>query len=443
MEKTGNRPLTMAFYGPGGFVPAYKQAVAFAGDDGQVATLPDIIVARCKTDVNAVAWTRYFTTMSAEYVGLSKGGSPIVIVAHNCGPMATLDGILKAYGFQFNDKTGNTRGGRITNAEFHALESGKYGDVDVIDLEAEWRLRDYTFSGHAVTSLEIKRDPLMQARLGFAWRDYVGRHENFARAWERKRGEANLRPCIMSIEDANGAHYSTEIIFNHWMKKSPGHALAHLLSIGQLMTDHHQYDSPETGRCENRTSLACDTSCHGWNDGVRLAAMRADEATDIHPGFDFDKVLRERPEALFRPNPGGSRKETGGMHHLIQRGKRFFAERPKQGDCMDTGTAKYPVGKMERINGRSTAFRDQEVFRTTIGGYHGFVKYGLREVFRMAPPGANAYTLGEFEIESVNGNPTHHVAPITFYKAEIDNSQRVLTPEEVYRSYDLMLALTE
>ncbi|MEK7512280.1 MAG: hypothetical protein AAB575_04705, partial [Patescibacteria group bacterium] len=149
--KMRKRFSAMAFYNPNGFVPAFKQAKAFAGKDGRVATLPDILEARLATKPGEYPWESYFTTMSAEYVGLSKAGNPIAIVAHGVGPMSTLDGVLVAYSHEFNDKERNQRGGRISQEEFLKLESGAYGEVTIVDLVATWNRRIYQFSNHAIT----------------------------------------------------------------------------------------------------------------------------------------------------------------------------------------------------------------------------------------------------------------------------------------------------
>lgn len=125
----------MGFYHQDGFVSAWNQAKKFAQDDGKIATLPDIVEARLATYPNSVAWSNYYTTMTAEYFGLSRGGNKILIVAHSVGPMSTLDGVLKAYGFEFKDKDRNRRGGRIARSEFLKLESGYYGKVEVVEFE--------------------------------------------------------------------------------------------------------------------------------------------------------------------------------------------------------------------------------------------------------------------------------------------------------------------
>lgn len=136
----------MAFYHEDGFVPAWKQAARFAGDNGRIATLPDVIDARINSGDEEVPWGMYFTTLSAEYLGYSKGGNHILIVAHGVGPMSTMDGIVEAYSFQFKDQTRDRRGGRITKEQFADLESGKYGEVNIVDFDPYYALATSTRS---------------------------------------------------------------------------------------------------------------------------------------------------------------------------------------------------------------------------------------------------------------------------------------------------------
>lgn len=159
-----DRARMMPFYHSGGFEAAYRLASRYAGTGGRIATLPDIIEARLNSGINDTPWTQYFTTMSAEYVGLDGRGTPIVVVAHGIGPMSTSDGAVKANTHESDD--GYRRGGRISQSAFLKLAAGEFGDVTVVKLEDVWNRRQYAFSGHAVTAREIENEPLWQARLG-------------------------------------------------------------------------------------------------------------------------------------------------------------------------------------------------------------------------------------------------------------------------------------
>lgn len=123
-KRSGLLGNALAFYHKNGFVPAFKQAMQYAGHAGRIGTMLDWVDARLATPPyeklgmydtsNPTPWDQYYTTMSAEYVGISKGGIKILVVAHGIGPMATLDGVVEAYRHHYSDKTRQTEGGRIS-----------------------------------------------------------------------------------------------------------------------------------------------------------------------------------------------------------------------------------------------------------------------------------------------------------------------------------------
>lgn len=437
IQKQKGPPGAMAFYNPNGFVPAFKHAMAFAGKEGRVATLPDIIEARLATEPGTVPWENYFTTMSAEYVGYSKGGNPIAIVAHGIGPMATLDGVLATYRHEFNDNTRSSRGGRISQEEFLRLESGHYGEVMVADINNVWDWRPYNFSNHPITAKEIEEEPLWQARLGPSWEAYVAHHTKFAHEYHKQQGHKSYtRPCILGMSDASNCSYSTPKLFEAWMGMTPGTAIAHLLSIGGLTNSHHQYYEFDYERRESRISLSSDIDCHEWWNGVRLLGIQTPSNLTIHPGLPkYHDLITTNRDKLWGPNPTGSTKETTGFWNLIKIGKDWFTEYPKQGERMDTGEPEFAVVGMTQVPSPHT------MFRTTIGGYHGFVKYGINEVDRIKPLGANAYVTGDASIEYEDGNPKYHVMPVTFYSVQVDTTKRLVRMEDIYRDYDLMMSL--
>lgn len=446
-EKITTYPTAMAFYNPDGLVPAYQQAAKYGGRDGRVATLPDIVSARLATKPGDVPWETYFTTMSAEYVGLSRGGNKIIIVAHGVGPMATLDGVMAAYKNEYGDHPRNTHGGRISREEFLKLEGGAYGDVDVVDLGRLLKRYQYPFIERQ-TEWQAWREPLIEARLGPLAFKYIDRHGEFARKWHleqadivpentynlpnhdqyvaRRRkehlraSESAMRRCILQMGDARGCHYQ------HFLDdESSDTVLAHLLSIGQLM----HLCTQENGEC-----LVSEISCHCWSDGVRLAGVRPGNVDGIHGGLtDIDTLVKERFDHLLVPS--NKRRSSEEFYHLVTCGGRNFTEIPKKGERMDTGEPEHPVTSLKKLDSQTRSFK------TTIGGYHGFLKYGLKEVRSIAPRGANAYKIGEAKIQMVDGSPKFHMMPVTFYKVEVDTSQRLLRMPEINRDFDLMMSL--
>lgn len=441
----------MAFYHADGLPAAWKQAAKFAGREGRMATAPDIAAARLATGPDDYPWSAYFTTTTAEYFGKSREGKHILIIAHGVGPMATLDGIQKAYSWQYLDKSRNRRGGRITEQEFRDLEAGKYGEVAIVDYEAYCGLYEYPLCGTLRTS-EALADPILMARFGSRTEEYVQVHAEHARRWHREQagidpenryqlpnheeylerrrldhrhhGVEGSDPYILGVDDANNCSYGCPRY--GYRKIEEGYALAHLVSIGQLCHLHH----------EGSESLVGDVGLHEWYDGVRMIAIKqeCDITKGIRKGPDPERLLRKHWRELLVAMPD---KEEIGFRALVQIGDEWFTQYPKKGDGMDNHEPEYHVTDLEKVG--------QPIqFRTTVGGYHGFFKYGINEVKTIAPPEANAYEIvGEVEIECNEGNQTHHTCLVQFYRVITDTTKRLVRADKLRHDFTTLMALME
>ena len=440
MSKVKVQPKVMGFYHEDGFVPAWKQATRFAKKSGRLGVLPDIVDARLTTGLGDVPWETYFTTLTAEYMGISKGGTRILIVAHGIGPMSTLDGILNAYGHEFKDKSRSRRGGRITSQEFLDLESGKFGEVEIIPIDLIMNRYKYPFL-EILTTDQALWDPLLRARLGPRAEDYIEHHASLAREWhmqqtgvdpenrfslpdwerhlDRRRAlhaqmwQETSDPFIIKMGDAVNCSYEH-------VKLEDGMAFGHLLSIGALMHMCH----------EGKESLVCDVDCHEWWNGVRLLGIR--EGADlgsIHRGADVGELLVHNWRSLMRPVEGSV---AIGFVRIFQFGGRMFTQYPKVGERMDTHKPEFLVTSIRHVG-------EPVQFRTTIGGYHGFFKYGIKEVETIAPPEANAYDLvGDI---SMTEDQKHHEAMIQFYRIEADTSQRLIREKDLANDFETLMQL--
>lgn len=440
----------MAFYHEDGLVAAWKHATRFAGESGRIATLPDIINARLATEPGATPWETYFTTMSAEYFGISRGGSRILIIAHGVGPMATLDGILNAYRYEFGDKERNQRGGRISQQEFWDLEDGKYGEVTIVDFEEYVKRYQYPFM-QILDANQAIDDPLLLARLGPRAAEYVLKHEAYAREWHREQlgitpeNEYDLpnydkfilrrkiahsmftqwfSPSIITLEDAANCTYGAwhEGVFNSWLdKRNP--PFAHLLSIGQLVHTHY----------EGKESLTCNVSCHEWWDGTRLVAVHGDrELKSIHPGPNVTELIRKHWREVMKPV---RRHIDAGFRVLVQIGDEWFTQYPKKGERLDTFEPEFLAVECHTVG-------EPVEFTTTIGSYYGFFKYGINEVKAIAPAEANAYALAsEPEIVYEDGNARFHKVRVQFYQVNPDTTQRVRRADELSNDFETLIRL--
>lgn len=453
-EKSG-LPGAMGFYHDKGIVPAFKLAKRFAGREGRIGILPDVIEARLATKPGDVPWERYFTTLTAEYVGKSKGGTRIVIVTHGVGPMSNIDGILKAYSYQFNDKSRNRRGGMISQQEFLDLESGKYGEVSIVELEPIFRRYKYPFI-EVLRESQALCEPLLKARFGSRAEEYIKFHAQSAREWHKeqagvdpenryklkghaaycdRRREMHRQqalpgsdPFIIEMGNASNGPYGIidmDGSFLSLLERRDG-PFAYLISTGGLMDLHH----------EGHESLVNNVHCHEWSDGVRLLGIREKEVGQIHPGINWLTRLVVRHFDLLS-EPANSSLTPPSLHALMKIEKTWFTQYEKKGESMDTGKPEFKVNKVARVG------RDM-CFDTKIGGYHAFVRYGIKEVMQIAPPNANAYALSkEPKIIWINGNPEYHRIWVQFYQANVDFSRRVIPEEKLDNNYDLMMKIIE
>lgn len=125
----------MAFCSVDSYLKTVGFAQKYAGENGRIATLPDIIDARLRTDIESAAWNQYMTTHSVEYFGYTKRGTPVIIVAHGIGPLSNPETIDQAYNSSLKPKrNGRTESeARIDKSQFLDLEAGKYGEVSIVD----------------------------------------------------------------------------------------------------------------------------------------------------------------------------------------------------------------------------------------------------------------------------------------------------------------------
>ena len=445
----------MAFYHQDGLPAAWKQAMQFAGEGGRLATMPDIVAARLATKPGDAPWGTYYTTLSAEYLGFSKSsGRRILVVAHGVGPMSTLDGILKAYSWEFKDKNRDRRGGRITQQEFWDLEAGKYGEVYIIDLDKYCRGYEYPFM-ETLTEMRSRIDPVLLARFGLLAKQYIAVHAEHARRWhlkqagvdpENKYGDPDFEkfldrrrrqhfrngakdgnPYIIKMEGAANCYYGNPEY--GYRSIEDGYAIAHLLSTGGLTRLLH----------EGSESLVLDVSCHEWGNGVRMVGIQSDGNTrsGIQTGPDADRLLHKYWKELLIPVFPSEIKTSQaiGIRALMKIEKQWFTHYLKKGERMDTWEPEYVVTSAKKI-GKPVPFR------TTICGYHMFFRFGINEVKAIAPSKANAYFfVTEPECEWHDGNPTHHNVMVQFYRIEADTTKRLMRTDQLCHDYERMMKL--
>ena len=454
----------MGFYHSKGHVPSWKQAQRFIGDTGgRIATMPDIVDVRLAAGVDDHPWNTYYTTTTAEYFGYSKGGVRILVIAHGIGPMSTISGILKAYSYEYKDKSRNRNGGRISMEKFHKLADGHYGDVSVVEFDPIVSRYKYPFIGH-ITVSQALNEPLLAARFGPRFEEYIFHHAKMAHAWHAEQaginpenrhnlpaGDWNLHlvrrrmdhmkcsndeydPVILKMGDPGDCSYTAGGFAGHprvyrQLDKGDG-ALAHLVSVGRL--EHaHLSGYPQ------REALACDVSAHGWTNGVRFVGIRGPgRISDIHPGPEGAwRIVRDQWKDLLIPIDPPA--EPRRLYRIMERDGVWFTQYKEPGDVMDGSEVEFHVRS-------ATPIGEPVNFVTETLGYHGFFKYELSGIEALMPDGANAYRfVSNPENIWTDGNPDHQQAMVQFYQADVDTSARIMKPEQLENDFDLLMLLLE
>jgi hypothetical protein len=418
----------MAFFHEDGLIPAWNFAKRYAGRSGRIATLPDIIEARLRTRPGDLPWETYFTTNSAEYYGVGADGREKIIVAHGVGPMSTLEGIKRAYSWQYKDKDRRRQGGRITAVEFLQLEAGDYGDVAVIDYRQH--VENWGFYQEYLPAAEAVRIPLLVARLGQQTaRPYLMAHQRHARRWCKECSITVEQggPYVIRSQDPSNLHYESYAEVNGRMDITqpiprplePDMAIGHLLSISGLVHTHFGYGQ----------GLVCEVHCHGWGDGARFVGMPADKSWDdgLAELPRPHEVLRREWQRFLRPN--NDEVYVPPRLYLIEwTGSEWFTRCSKEPgvERLDEGDIEFHVDSVSRL-GEPRQFTVDDDF---------FLRYDLAQVVALAVEGANAYEIVSWDPKDSRGLTT---VTVQFYEADVNTSRRLPRVKEIKQNYNLLM----
>ncbi len=111
---------------------ALRQAVHYAGDDGFVASLPQLLHARVNADYDNIIWNTWFTANSEESVVTTPQGNHVVVTVHGGGVLGKPSRIERALRADLSRH--NTHGltgqyaAKITESEARELLRGRLPD---------------------------------------------------------------------------------------------------------------------------------------------------------------------------------------------------------------------------------------------------------------------------------------------------------------------------
>ena len=185
---TGTRMVAAIFFDSYA-TAALKSALRYAGDDGFVASLPQLLHARVNAGYDNIIWNTWFTANSEESVVTTPQGHHVVVVVHGGGIFATPTRLERSYRADLDrsnpDGLTGQYAAKITLREARdLLDHGKLPDGSTIPMYAfneisqgvsEVPMRhgivlDYQVAKGSTSGYELfrslRRDPLMIARAG-------------------------------------------------------------------------------------------------------------------------------------------------------------------------------------------------------------------------------------------------------------------------------------
>jgi len=115
---------------------ALRRALELAGEDGFVASLPQLLAARVQADYDELIWNTWFTSTTEESVVTTPQGNRVVVVVHGGGIFGSPDRFERSLNADLHRDnpegiTGQTAA-KITEREAHGLLEGRLPDGTVI-----------------------------------------------------------------------------------------------------------------------------------------------------------------------------------------------------------------------------------------------------------------------------------------------------------------------
>lgn len=391
----------MQFYGEN-LRDTYGFARRFAGSNGRIVTLPELISARAHLPFSHQVWQTYYTTASSEYFYAPRRGAKVVIVAHGDSPMHDINGIRKAYGRNKNQFTGH---GLITRRQFRKLENGAFGDVTIVDFKKVERLYSNGWIEYA-TLEQAAKDPLLQARCGADWQRLLEKL-----CAETERTIFDNATDIRTIK--------SDVPFEYFHSSAAGsRPFAHLLSAGTTCNMH----------AHNQQFVSFDVRTQDDSDGKRFIGVQpGGTLEDLHKG---PELLRDNIEQFVLPHTRAT--PLPRMVQVEQFESGWFSCVPKVGRTADTGWPEHPVVSITPVGPAS---------KITCNSSH-YLRYDITEVIWGAPSEANAYYLGEPRRITTSDGCAGIEAPVFYAKVEIDTT-RICPPKHKLKDFDAQMSLLE
>ncbi len=162
---------------------ALRRALEYAGDDGFVASLPQLLHARANAPYDNIIWNTWFTSNSEECVVTTKQGNHVVVAVHGGGILGTPERFERSVYADMDHRNaeGITGQGaaKITRQEARDVLDGKLPDGSEIPVYAfdEFRrgINDLPIRYGVITDFELART----TEKGFTPFDVLKEEPNF------------------------------------------------------------------------------------------------------------------------------------------------------------------------------------------------------------------------------------------------------------------------
>ncbi len=254
MSAKGHSVRALAFHHEKGYEAQRKLALDFAGKDGRIATVEDIVNARLNSNIKDFAWWGTFITGSALFHGTDKNKNPLLVFTHGNAlpPMVALSDTKAIRDFykQFDDPgvTHRDETPVLEQEEFQKLVDGHYGEVAVVNLNtykstaiAMNRIPGDRTTGKASNRYsheEAKRDEIARAFFGREFDAFLDHYYSLAREWMKDTESAEMLKTLPLI--TNRLYSVYESLSSEKRHAPRGYATMHPLTIerGGLYTSH-------------------------------------------------------------------------------------------------------------------------------------------------------------------------------------------------------------
>lgn len=435
MITTVNKPTYPMRLSHFGVKSAWELSRLYAGEEGHIASLPDIVEARLAA---MLPWEMQVASSSFEFFGIGADGRAKVIVAHNGGPLSTIEAIVAAYEKEVGDTQQYYGCGLVSAQLFLDLEAGLYGEVENIKATA-FRDRDgnpvgdvslppvtvldlqsYLYDaciqgqdpfGGYLTAAEASGDALLRMRLGPQANSYLKGYESIVLDWiEREGGDLDSycqdgsgdrsRPCIVHVE-CPFLYLQLRGVSSYEPSAPPdGCALGNPLAIDCL----RQVCIPEYGHDLLISSLYLPTLPTGASSLIAVphGAQMSEGVVRDEP---ISVAVRRHWRRFLRPVEEGHTLVP--PYRLTRCHGEWFTYYSDESHARE-GSIEFHVRSVEPIG-------DDITIAATAGEL-----FPLEQLREIMPDGANGFEV--IDIDPV-GHGSQVFVTVRFYRADVDTSQ--------------------